>query len=496
MTRQISPEPLDPPVDSQSPVIVADLAAPSGSWFTVALLWFGVFSYMTMEMMVAPIVPIVQHELGMSPAVAAWMLTGLMVVGAVSLPLSTRYADIADKKKVFFVILGVSGVGAVLAAVAPSASLLIAGNMLQGVGIAVVPIAIGIARDSQPLARAKFATTAFVVAGGAGSAVAYVAVGPIVKHLHYSYIYWIPTAVILAVIVLGAKGLPACPPVRTGRVDWLGAALLAVALTSFLLGLTLASTEGWGSAIVLGLLILTVALATVFVVVERRVDSPLVDLRGIAEREVAGVMGLSLLRAACAYTMYLVLPTVALLPLATGYGMGGDASTAGLVLLPYALVILVAGPTASRLEPVLGRRGVMVLSGVLMTLGAVPLLFIGSAPWTPYLTAAILGAGIAMSLTQGLNTIVQVVPNDRVASTSGTTYVLQSVGGVTGGQIAAGILAVGMVAGGAPTWGGFLGNVVLLLALGLAAIGLSFTLKTKRAAASTGRDTDPVSAPA
>ncbi|MGD9987569.1 MFS transporter [Pseudonocardia sp.] len=472
----------------------ADGTEPRGSSTTLVLLVLGVFAYLTMEMMVAPIVPFVQQELGISASQSAWMLTGLLVVGAVCLPLATRYADIADKKKVFLVVLGVSGIGAVLAAVATTAPLLIAGQMIQGVGVAVVPIAIGIMRDSQPLERARTANTIFVVSGGLGAAVAYVVVGPIVTHLHYSFIYWFPTIVIAAVVVVGLRALPTCPPIGGGTVDWTGAVVLGAALVALLLGLTFPTTLGWGSPLVLGLLAATILLLTVFTMVERRHPSPLVDLRGLAEREVLGVMSINFAHAIVTFVMYVILPTVALLPIAIGYGMGGDASTAGLVLLPYALLVVVAGPTAQRLEPILGRRGNMILGAVFIIAAGLVLLPIGSAPWTPYLCSALMGLGLGIGFTQSLNTIVRVVPAERVASASGAVYVIRSVGGVLGGQIAAAIFSAGLTAQGAPSWGAILANILLIVALGVASVGLSYLLAGRRATAAATAALTPAQA--
>lgn len=476
------------------PAPAVDGTEPRGSFATLALLVLGVFSYLTMEMMVAPIVPFVQQELGISASQSAWMLTGLLVVGAVCLPLATRYADIADKKKVFLVVLGLSGVGAVLAAIATTAPLLIAGQMLQGVGVAVVPIAIGIMRDSQPLDRARTANTIFVVSGGLGAAVAHVAVGPIVTHLHYSYIYWFPTIVIAAVVLIGLRALPACPPIAGGKVDWTGAVILGAALVALLLGLTFPTTRGWGSPLVLGLLVLTVALLAVFAVVERRHPSPLVDLRGLAEREVFGVMSINFAHAIVTFVMYVILPTVALLPIAIGYGMGGDASTAGLVLLPYALLVVVAGPTAQRLEPILGRRGNMILGAAFIIAAGLVLLPIGSAPWTPYLCSALMGLGLGIGFTQSLNTIVRVVPAERVASASGAVYVVRSVGGVLGGQIAAALFSAGLTAQGAPSWGAILANILLIVALGVVSVGLSYLLAGRRSATASTAALTPAQA--
>lgn len=495
MSTHDLPRSNDPQAEPHAtPATGVGAAEPRGSLTTLVLLVLGVFAYLTMEMMVAPIVPFVQQELGITASQGAWMLTGLLVVGAVCLPLATRYADIADKKKVFLVVLGLSGVGAVIAALATTAPLLIAGQMLQGVGVAVVPIAIGIMRDSQPLDRARTANTIFVVSGGLGAAVAYVTVGPIVTNLHYSYIYWFPTIVIAAVVLVGLRALPACPPVVSGRVDWTGAVILGAALVALLLGLTFPTTQGWGSPLVLGLLVLTVLLLAVFGVVERRHPSPLVDLHGLAEREVFGVMSINFAHAIVTFVMYVILPTVALLPIAIGYGMGGDASTAGLVLLPYALLVVVAGPTAQRLEPLLGRRGNMILGAVFIIAAGLVLLPIGSAPWTPYLCSALMGLGLGIGFTQSLNTIVRVVPAERVASTSGAVYVVRSVGGVLGGQIAAAIFSAGLTPEGAPSWAAILANILLIVALGVVSVGLSYLLASRRSAVTAAATLMPAQA--
>lgn len=482
MSSQVSPTSTDQQVGPPSVSGPAEDGAKHGSWATLVVAVLGVFSYLTMEMMVAPIVPIVQQTLDVSPSRAAWMLTGFLVVTAVSLPVSSRLADLMDKKKVFLAVLVLSGIGAVIAATATSAAVLIAGQMLQGIGIAVIPVSIGIMRDSQPLDRARIANSMFVVSSGLGAAAAYVAVGPIVEHLDYSYIYWIPTVVIAVVVLFGLRVLPSCPPVVVGRVDWIGALLLGGALVALLLGLTFPATHGWGSSLVLGMFALTIALFAAFVAFERRHDSPLVDLRGIVEREVFGVMSINFVASFATFCMYLLLPVLALLPVSTGYGMGGDASVVGLVLLPYALCVAVAGPCAHKLEPLLGRRGVMFLGAAGLTAGGLTLLFVDGAPWTPYLSAALIGLGVGFGFTQSLNTIVTVVPSERVASVSGVVYVVRSIGGVVGGQVAAAIFSAGQAGPGVPSWAAVLATVLIMVAMGAATFPLSYLLHSRQRA--------------
>ena len=133
------------------------------------------------------------------------------------------------------------------------------------------------------------------------------------------------------------------------RVDWLGAALLSVALASFLYGLSKANAWGWGSPRVLALILGGLALGAFWVWIETKVDQPLVDMRVLRRRSVLMTNVTAVLVGFSMFASFLLIPQLAQTPERFGYGFGVSVTGAGLLMLPSTLVMLVAGPWAGRI---------------------------------------------------------------------------------------------------------------------------------------------------
>ena len=118
---------------------------------------------------------------------------------------------------------------------------------------------------------------AAVLAFGAGLAL--VLAGPIVEHLGVHWLFWIPLMVAGVGMVMAYFFVPESPVRTPGGVSWLAALLLSGWLVALLVGVSEAPVWGWGSGRVLGLLALAVVIGVLWVVVELRVRSPLIDMR-------------------------------------------------------------------------------------------------------------------------------------------------------------------------------------------------------------------------
>lgn len=114
---------------------------------TLAVLAVAALAYALMQTMVAPALPEIQRELGVSAASVTWVLTVYLLTASVATPVLGRLGDILGKERVLVWVLMIFALGSAVAALSHSLALLVAGRAIQGAGGAVFPLAFGIIRD-------------------------------------------------------------------------------------------------------------------------------------------------------------------------------------------------------------------------------------------------------------------------------------------------------------------------------------------------------------
>jgi MFS family permease len=431
-------------------------------------------AYGAMETMIAPIIPFVQADLGATGPQIAWMFTGLLLVGAISLPLLGRLAEVYDKRTVVVGSLVLSSGGAVITALAPNIEILIAGQLLQGVGIGAQPLAFAIVRETYDPKRVGAATAFLSGTGSLFAAIGLLATGPILNHLDYTFVYWIPVAIIVVGIIGIVLTIPELPPISRGSVDWTGAGILGGGLALLLVGLTLSSDHPWLSFSVIGLMVIGAIGVAAFVSWERRVKSPLLDLPLMRER----IVGLTILIMAfmglAQFTLFTIMPSLAVLPTSTGYGMGGDGDTASLIVFTFVATASVAQFCLQPIRRLLGDRGVLILQGLCLVISAVSILLVRQIDWMPWVTMAVGGFGLGVGALQTVNIILERVAPARVPSVVSSLWVVRSIGGTFGSQIAAAILAANIAVGATfASFSGYAASAILIAIGGVAIVVLA-----------------------
>ena len=150
--------------------------------------------------------------------------------------------------------------------------------------------------------------------------------------------------------------------------------------------------------------------------VEVRSEEPLIDMTMMRIRGVWTTNLVAFLLGAGMYASFLVFPQFAQLPKSTGFGFGASVVTAGLYLLPAALLMSLLGTVAGRVARRFGSKlAVIVGSGV--TAVAFGWLAVAHAhPYDMLISAALLGIGIGLAFSALGNLIVEAVPRSRPAS--------------------------------------------------------------------------------
>ena len=219
-------------------------------------------------------------------------------------------------------------------------------------------------------------------------------------------------------------------------------------MSGVLFGIAQTTTWGWTSPRTLALLAGGLAVCGLWILVELRSRTPLIDMAMMRVRAVWTVNLAAFLLGGGLYTFFLVLPQFAQLPVSTGFGYGASVVVAGLYLLPRsALIMGVLGTVAGRVERRFTSRRALVAGAVISAVGCAWLAITSQHPYDLLLSGALFGVGVGLSFSALGNLIVQAVPAEQTGVASGMNTVLRTLGGVLGGQIAATFIVASTVHG-------------------------------------------------
>ncbi|WP_028050581.1 MFS transporter [Cellulomonas sp. URHD0024] len=424
---------------------------PPAGRFLVLYLSLGGLAFAVLQSLVAPTLPVIAEDLGATAADASWILTAYLLSASVLTPVLGRLGDMSGKRRVLIGVLTALAVGTFVAAVAPSLPVLVLARVLQGSAGAILPLSIGIVRDELP--REKVSVTVGLLSAifGVGAGVGIVAAGPIVEHLSWHWLFWLPlvlVAVALAGAIFGMKESHVRTP---GRLDVLGTSILTVGLVSLLLAISKGESWGWFEGKTVALFGLGVVALVVFAFVELRVAQPLIDIRLMAHR---GVWATDIVALALGFAMFgtfLLVPMLLELPAATGVGFGKSVSQAGLFLLPTVLMMVVFGPLSGLLDRRFGPKVPMALGTSLVVAAFALPAIVHDHLWQVVGSGVLTGAGIGLAFAAMANAIIESVPPAQTGEATGVNAISRTVGSSIGTAVVAAIITSHTTAQGVPT---------------------------------------------
>jgi EmrB/QacA subfamily drug resistance transporter len=415
-----------------------------------------------LQSLVVPALPTLQRDLDTTPTGVTWIFTAYLLAASVATPIAGRLGDMFGKKRTLVVVLAGLGAGTLLAAVATTLPVLIAARAIQGLGGAIFPLAFGIVRDEFP--RPRVAGGIALISGllGVGGGLGIILAGPILAHLDYQWLFWIPLAVIALATLATVVIVPESPVRAPGNVDWTGATLLSLWLVCLLVAISEAPTWGWLSGRTFGLLAAALFLLAAWIRAETRSPSPLVDMRMMRSRGVWTTNLAGFLLGIGMYSSFVLIPQFVQTPTSNGYGFGSSVTQAGLFLIPSTIAMMVASPVGGRLSGRFGSKVPLVLGSTITMLAFLLLAVAHSAHWQVYLASLLLGVGVGFAFASMANLIVEAVRPDQTGVATGMNTVMRTIGGAIGGQVVASILAATLLADGLPAERGYTLSFVIM----------------------------------
>jgi MFS family permease len=438
---------------------------PSSAWKALAVLASLATMAMYAETMLIPAIPDLIRDFDVSYSMSAWILTAYLISGAVMTPIAGKLADIYGKKKVLLGILAAYIIGLTMAGFSPNIYFLIAARAVQGTGMAMFVIAFSIIRDQFPREKMSIGQGVISSMFASGAVLGLLLGGIVIQNYGWQATFLSAIPIAIALFVINSKfnygkqshevkraenpnSMAENAPVavsypKNGKVDVKGAITLATFITSFLLALTLSQTTGNGSIsissaspsfLVYYLIILGVATFALFVIIERREKYPLVDFKLILHK---AILPSNIIILVVGFSMFMVFQTIPVLvrnPQPFGFGL--DAAEAGYVQLPFAIVLLIFGPTSGLIVAKMGSIRPLIIGIAVTTAGFLALLAFHSDLMTISLGLAVLSTGLSLTNVGAMNVTMLATPLQHTGMSLGTNNLMRIIGSSIGPALA------------------------------------------------------------
>ena len=436
---------------------------------TFSVLVVGVTAYSLLQSLVIPALSTIQTVMHTNQNTVTWVVTAYLLSAAIFTPIMGRVGDIVGKEHVLVATLLALSIGSVVAGLAHSITVLIIGRVIQGIGGGVMPLSFGIIRDEFPREKLSGAIGAIAAMTAVGGGLGLVIAGPIINSLGFHWIFWIPLIMTLAAALCTYLFVPESPVRTKGRISWTSAVLLSAWLVALLLAVSEAPQWGWASAKVLGLLVTSSVVLVLWVWLENRASSPLVDMQMMRITSVWTTNLVSFLFGMGLYAAMAFLPEFLQTPTTSGYGFGYSTAVSGLFLVPLTAGMFVFGMYSGRIANRFGSKFAVVLGSAISCVGYFLLAFFHTNAVEILVVSALLGIGLGLAWSAMSNLIVQAVPMAQTGIASGMNSNIRTIGGAIGAGVMSSIITSTIVHEQIPTEVGYVHGFIFLGAATLVA---------------------------
>lgn len=401
----------------------------------------------TISSLGAPLLPSVASSLDVSLSSAQWSLTAALLAGAVGAPILGRLGDGPHRRPAILAALAIVTVGGVVAWAARTLPLLIAGRVMQGVGLGLAPIAMAAARDHLPPPRVGPVIGLLSVSAAAGIGAGYPLSGLIAGQFDVHVAFLCGAILSAAALVATYSVIPGSRAGSNVPLDLPGALVASVGIVALLIGVGQGEQWGWTSPAVLGCFAVALVALAAWVPLQLRRPAPLVDLRQLRHRAVAGADLVAVLIGVALYMFLTVVTEFVQTPSGQGFGFGASALVAGLCLVPFSIFSLGASRVMTPLSARLGTRAVLAIGSLMIAAAGAFFALVHDSLWQACATMALLGVGFGFTYAAIPGLITRSVPAHEVGSAMGFYQVVRSIGFSVGSALVASVLAAHEVAG-------------------------------------------------
>ena len=383
------------------------------------------------------VLPVVNQTFRSHIATVEWVVIIYLLLVSGMLPGFGRLGDLRGHKPVYILGFVLFIISSLLCALSPSVYALIGARAFQSLAAAML------SANSPAILTKSFASNERGKALGLQATMTYLGLvtGPslggwLTSQFGWRSAFYINLPVGMLALLLSLRFIPKDEPKKTIEpFDWPGALTFMAGLVALLLGLNRGYDWGWTSPAILGLIGGSLILLALFIALEKRTKTPMLDLSLFQNRSFAATISSAVLNYICVYSIIFLLPFYLI------DGRGLDPAQAGLLLTAQPIVMAVVAPISGTLSDRIGSRlpgmlGMGVLAFGLFLLSR----FHASTSYTAIAASLLVtGFGIGVFISPNNSALMGSAPKHRQGIAAGLMATARNVGMVLGVGLAGAI---------------------------------------------------------
>jgi MFS family permease len=400
---------------------------------------------MYVETMVAPALTDFIKDFNISYNTVSWILTAYLLVALIMTPVMGKLSDMYGRKRVLLTGLVISAVGTLAAGFATNIYFMLVARAVQGLGIGIFPIAVAIVRNQSPEKRLAFNQGIITSMFASGAVIGLAAGGTVIHYFGWRATFFsiLPVVILLIILVIRFIGEDrkeyrdysskrSKSSLSNSKLDIKGAILFSMGIVSILLMITNLHVKfsPINSLVIVSLSVTAIISLWIFVYIERRAKSPLVDFKLVTNKV---LFFANVLRMIAGLFMFAILNAIPILirnPKPIGFGEG--AINTASIIIPFMAAYLTIGLSSGPIISKLGNTRVTVIGSVVSAIGFITLLLFFHSLGLLLTSLAILGAGSQLLHQGAVNINLVSTPKNQTAISFGISNVFYLMGSAIG----------------------------------------------------------------
>jgi EmrB/QacA subfamily drug resistance transporter len=407
-------------------------------WWTLLVLCLSLIMVIVGNTTLNVALPTLVKDLNASNTALQWMVDAYALVFAGLLMTSGAIGDRFGRKGALQAGLFVFGAGSLFAGVGHSATQVIAGRAIMGVGAAfVMPATLSILTNVFPPEERGRAIGTWAGVAAAGAAFGPIISGWLLGHFWWGSVFFVNLPIVAAAFGLGVLLVPTSRDPRQPPLDLVGAGLSIVGLSALLYGIIEAPNKGWLSTESVAAYAVAILFLGAFASWELRTPEPMLDLRYFRNGAFSGGA------LAISFAFFALFGLFFLLTQYLQLVIGYSPLEAGVRLLPMAVTIMIVAPSSARLAERFGTRNVVTAGLAIIAFGLVLIsrFDVHTGYWQLIGSMAFTAVGMGLTSAPSTASIMSSLPMGKAGVGSAVNDTTRELGGALGVAVLGSLVA-------------------------------------------------------